>query len=126
MRLVVSVLPVLGPEPDRYGLVFYLTPRRHRREADEALDLLLKTGVPPDLLEAEATRRSGGTAGPPLTARERQVLRKLAEAGSTREVASSLGISVNTLRTHTARILHKLRARTRAEAVAKAFRQGLL
>jgi PAS domain S-box-containing protein len=125
MRLVVSVLPVIGPEPGDHRLIFYLTPRKHRREADEALDLLLKTGVPSDLLVAES-QRWAGAASTPLTRRELEVLRHFAGAGGTREVAGALGVSVNTLRTHTARILRKLRARTRAEAVAKAYRQGLL
>jgi DNA-binding NarL/FixJ family response regulator len=61
-----------------------------------------------------------------LTLRERQVLELLAEATSGREIAETLGISLNTERTHVRSLLWKLDVHSREEAIAKAARLGLI
>jgi DNA-binding NarL/FixJ family response regulator len=61
-----------------------------------------------------------------LTGRERQVLRLLGDAASGREIATALGITLNTERTHVRSLLWKLDAHSREEAVAKAARLGLI
>jgi DNA-binding NarL/FixJ family response regulator len=53
-----------------------------------------------------------------LTYREREVLAALAEGRSTSEIASQLGISVNTVRTHVQHLMPKLGVHTRLQAVA--------
>jgi DNA-binding CsgD family transcriptional regulator len=53
-----------------------------------------------------------------LTAREREVLRAVANGSSNREVADQLWISPHTVRTHLQHIFEKLEVRTRTEAVA--------
>jgi LuxR family transcriptional regulator, maltose regulon positive regulatory protein len=60
--------------------------------------------VAPDALEA-------------LSSRERTVLRLLASRLTSQEIASTLFISPNTLKTHTKNIYRKLGATTRSEAV---------
>jgi DNA-binding NarL/FixJ family response regulator len=60
-----------------------------------------------------------------LTTREREVLRLLAAGRSQTAVALELVISPKTVGTHIQRILTKLGAHSRAEAVALAHRHGL-
>jgi len=69
---------------------------------------------------AEPPRRGGV-----LTPRERQVLTHLADGHTTPEIATLLSISVSTVRSHIERILHKLHAHSRLEAVAVSRRLGL-
>src|SRR5918911_4805248 len=61
-----------------------------------------------------------------LTARQREILQMLADGMQTDAVAKSLGLSTETVRTHTKRILAKLQADTRTQAVAIAIRHGLI
>ncbi|MDF1503277.1 helix-turn-helix transcriptional regulator [Roseisolibacter sp. H3M3-2] len=61
-----------------------------------------------------------------ITAREHEILALIAEGLSTREMAGRLGVSENTVKTHTGRLLAKLRARRRTEAVRRAQEEGLL
>lgn len=68
-----------------------------------------------------------GTRGrPALTRRQRQILQLYADGHSTAQVAKRLGLSTETVRTHTKAILARLRARDRAHAVAVALRASLI
>jgi len=62
----------------------------------------------------------------PLTGRQREVLRLLAQGKSNKEVASTLGISVKTAETHRAMIMRNLRLRSFSELVRYAVRHGLI
>ena len=62
----------------------------------------------------------------PLSERELQVLRLLDSELSGPEIARTLFISPNTLRTHTKHVFTKLGASSRREAVARARERGLL
>lgn len=62
----------------------------------------------------------------PLTPRELQVLERLAAGRGNRLIASDLGISEHTAKFHVSRVLGKLAAATRAEAVAIGLRSGLI
>ncbi len=73
-----------------------------------------------------------GPATPPdpaarhgLSPREREVLRLLVEGRSNPEIGAALFVSPRTAETHVTRILAKLGAATRAEAAARAVRDGL-
>lgn len=62
----------------------------------------------------------------PLTPRELEVLRMMAEGAANKEIAWRLGISEHTVKFHVASILGKLDAGTRTEAVARGLRTGLI
>jgi DNA-binding NarL/FixJ family response regulator len=62
----------------------------------------------------------------PLTPRELEVLRALAEGLSTPEISERLFIAPNTLRTHVQNIMGKLRVHSKLEAVAFALRHRLV
>jgi len=62
----------------------------------------------------------------PLTGRELEVLRLLAEGLSNKEIAHALGVSDHTAKFHVNAILAKLGAQSRTEAVVKAMRAGLI
>jgi DNA-binding NarL/FixJ family response regulator len=61
-----------------------------------------------------------------LTVREQEVLTLLAEGLAPDEIADRLFISTRTVGTHIEHVFRKLGVRTRAQAVAVAFREGLV
>jgi DNA-binding NarL/FixJ family response regulator len=61
-----------------------------------------------------------------LSDRQREILQMLADGMQTEAVAIKLGLSTETVRTHTKRILAKLEASTRTQAVAIGLRYGLI
>jgi DNA-binding NarL/FixJ family response regulator len=71
--------------------------------------------------------RPGGDGGAAvLTAREQDVLRLLALGRSNRQIGEELFISGKTASVHVSNILAKLGASSRGEAVAIAYREGLI
>lgn len=62
----------------------------------------------------------------PLTERETEVLRLLARGQSNREIASSLHLKEETVKTHVSKILSKIGVRSRTQAAIYAIRNGLL
>lgn len=66
------------------------------------------------------------TAQQRLTARESEVLARLAEGLGNKAIADKLHISAHTAKFHVAQIIAKLNATSRAHAVAKALRAGLI
>jgi DNA-binding NarL/FixJ family response regulator len=74
--------------------------------------LLIKEGSP-------ATEQS-------LSEREREILQLLAEGYHTEEVARRIGLSVETVKSDTKRVIAKLQADTRTHAVAIALRRALI
>jgi DNA-binding NarL/FixJ family response regulator len=60
-----------------------------------------------------------------LTSRELEILRLMTLGHDNRRIGADLHISYETVRTHVRRVLEKLDARTKLEAVAKAVEAGL-
>jgi two-component system nitrate/nitrite response regulator NarL len=60
-----------------------------------------------------------------LTPREREVLGRLVQGSSTRDLAEAMGVGVATVRTHVQSVLNKLGVRSRLEAVTVAVAHGL-
>ena len=94
-------------------------------------DALLDPTVQRRLLETVAGQRSmaatAGTGFPNgLTQREVDVLRCMAEGLSNHDIASRLHVSEATVKTHINNIFSKAELRDRGQAVAYAFRQGLV
>jgi DNA-binding CsgD family transcriptional regulator/tetratricopeptide (TPR) repeat protein len=74
-------------------------------------------------VDAEAEQEPEDPFG--LTDRERQVLALVAAGATNREVAAELFMAEKTASVHVSRILGKLGVRSRTEAAAVAYRQGL-
>jgi len=64
--------------------------------------------------------------GPPLSAREMQVLVGMTQGRSNSEIGRDLMLSEETVKTHSRRLFRKLGAKGRSHAVAIAFRTGLV
>lgn len=62
----------------------------------------------------------------PLTEREEQILRLLAEGKANRAISGQLGISESTVKTHLKSLFAKLDVTSRAEAIALAAKRGLV
>ncbi|MEV0566775.1 response regulator transcription factor [Dactylosporangium sp. NPDC050588] len=90
------------------------------------------------LLDPEVTRQlvgryaarirpaADGPGGAPLTPRELEVLRLIAEGLTNAEIAAALVISPETVKTYVSRLLTKLDLRDRVQAVIYAYRRGLV
>jgi DNA-binding NarL/FixJ family response regulator len=61
-----------------------------------------------------------------LTEREQQVLVQASKGATDKEIATTLNISLNTVKTHVRNILSKLHVRTRREAAKAAKARGIL
>ena len=73
-----------------------------------------------DLLE------TGEPAGSDLTPREEEIVKLVAEANTTREIAGMLHLSEKTVENHRGNAMKKLGMRDRVELVRYAIRQGLI
>jgi two-component system NarL family response regulator len=85
----------------------------------------LLTGLLDRLLSEGADERAADLLLASLTSRERRVLQAMSEGAGRQEIADELGISVNTVRTHTQNILTKLDVHSSLAAVRVARRAGL-
>jgi two-component system NarL family response regulator len=77
-------------------------------------------------LRAESLAERSGHRPATLSARELEVLRRLATGATNAAIGHSLGISDNTVRNHVHAILAKLGATNRTDAVAVATRRGIV
>jgi DNA-binding NarL/FixJ family response regulator len=84
----------------------------------------------PSLLQALVAHLAGGAtrAGSrfDLTAREQEVLRRLATGMSTTEIAAGMGVARRTVKHHLGSVYRKLRVRGASGAIVLAYREGLV
>ena len=81
--------------------------------APEAFARLMRELRPPEQIEV-------------LTEREQDVLRLLGQGQSNKQIARSLHLREETVKTHVSKILHKLGVQSRTQAVLYAMRNGLM
>jgi DNA-binding NarL/FixJ family response regulator len=106
-----------------------------KREADRALVEALRAVARGEPFMTNAAERSlvrewmaDDSTGPkePLTLREREVLKLIAEAHTNREIGELLHLASKTVESHRANLLRKLGMRDRVELVRYAIRRGLI
>ena len=105
-----------------------------RAEYDELVRAIRSVGAGESYVDprlAGAVLRPSGGAGHerqdvPLSAREEEVLRRIAWGESNKAIAKRLGISTRTVETYKSRLSEKLGVRTRPEIVRYAVGQGWL
>ncbi len=106
----------VGPGEDELWVVHMFRDITNQRRVEELVDLL--------------AQREGYGSTPstsqPLTRREREVLGMLAQGMDTQAIAGALFLSSATVRNHIQNLMRKLGAHTRAQAVARALKEGLL
>src|SRR5688572_3484510 len=90
-------------------------------------DTIIAPELAQKLLNAfESGGPTGSRLAPPLTERELEVIRALAQGMSDRQIAGTLGISEKTVRHHTSNIYRKLHIFDRTQAVIYAIREGVI
>jgi putative two-component system response regulator len=84
--------------------------------------------IPPALMPhiVSGMRRNEPRLGDDITRREHEVLGYLASGRSSPDIAAAMSISVTTARNHTQRVIEKLGAHSKLEAVVVAMREGLI
>jgi DNA-binding NarL/FixJ family response regulator len=96
-------------------------------ELARAVKLVAGGGTYVDPVLAPMLVRAGAVGShAPLSAREREILRHLADGETNEEIAKALFISPDTVRTYLRRAMEKLEADTRTQAVAIALRQSFI
>jgi two-component system, NarL family, response regulator len=112
----------------------------HRALSAGALSFLFKTVLADDLIATVLAAHAGQRrlspevvrlleqreGEPELTDREVEVLQLLARGRQNEEVATALGITVETVKVHVRRILGKLGAINRTQAVATGLERGIV
>jgi two-component system, NarL family, nitrate/nitrite response regulator NarL len=95
---------------------------------EAAIRLVMAGGqyLPPRLAALALRQPAPAVVELPLTPRQRDVLRAIADGRTTKEIALELGIAPATVKAHTATILDVLGASNRAQAAAIARAAGIL
>lgn len=116
------------------GASAYVLKKRAYEELARAIQEVMKgkkylspdvaRGVVDDYIELSTPIREN-PAFITLTDREREVLQKLTEGNSTKEMAGTLGVSVKTVETHRRNIMEKLDLHSVAELTKYAIREGV-
>ena len=137
---------ILAAQPEIGVIMFTAYGERH--QLAKGLDIgargyVLKDAQPDDVIRAVRTVADGGAYVDPslggelvsreamlqltrLTDRERDILSMMAAGVASREIAATLFLSTETIRTHLRSAMRKLDADTRTQAVALAIREKLI
>jgi DNA-binding NarL/FixJ family response regulator len=114
------------------GVVGYLIKDSATAELELALrsvvrgETYLSPAISRQVVEGYVQRVGAGAGDDPLTPRQREVLKRVAEGRSTKEIAFDLGLSVKTIETHRAQIMERLGIRDVAGLVRYAMRTRLV
>jgi DNA-binding NarL/FixJ family response regulator len=114
----------VAAEAMRAGARAYVSKSSPASELSRAVDAA--AGDAETFVDPAADPSGVAASAPILTRRQRQILQLFADGNSTDRAAKSLGLSPETVRTHTKAVLARLKARDRAHAVAIAFRGSLI
>lgn len=101
----------------------YLVKDADQLDLVRGLDRVMLGGV---AIDARVAAGVFGADGHNLTAREQEVIELIARGLTNRDIAAELNLSSHTVKEYVSAVLHKLGARTRAEAVSRAGAAGLL
>ena len=118
--LAVTVLQLPGRTPNLFSLVHLI------QSLDEST-AIVKTASRLNAYRLEGPLPSLEAAAsplPPLTTREKEILRWVASGLQNKEIAEKLEISLATVRNHIHHVLEKLGVHSKLEAVSLAFRSG--
>ena len=116
----------------RAGAAAYLIKDSATAELELALksvmrgESYLSPAISRQVVEGYVQRMGAGATEDPLTPRQREVLKGIAEGRSTKKIALDLGLSVKTVETHRAQIMERLGIRDVAGLVRYAMRTGLV
>jgi PAS domain S-box-containing protein len=128
-RMSVGVTTVIVGSADGALRLHLLRALRRERQLEELLRNVVSTAAQLSAGAAPVADAADAPRAPPvrgITAREREIVRLLAQGSSTEEIAAQLGITRRTARNHIQNILTKLRVHSRLEAVAYASARGLV
>jgi DNA-binding NarL/FixJ family response regulator len=119
--------PSTVAEAVKAGADGYLSKGASRETVVQAIHDLMegRSVLDPNVTEGIFGRISGKTPQA-LSDRELTVLQELSHGRSTREVAEHIHVSEETVKTYLKQIFRKLGVHDRTEAVAEAFRRGLV
>lgn len=114
----------------RAGAKGFINKMKAPRELVSAIQKVLQGGsyISPTVAEKLATqiRPGGELLHHSLSDREYQVMHMIATGKSVKEVASEMGLSVQTVSTYRVRVLKKLGMQTNAELIRYAIQNGLV
>jgi DNA-binding NarL/FixJ family response regulator len=121
--------PELAAEALRAGASGFVVKHAAGTELVAAIGSVLRgqTYLSPELAPAVLGRLAepGVSGREPLTPRQREVVRLLADGRTMKEVAAALGVSPRTVETHKYQIMSALRLRSTADLVRYALEHGL-
>jgi DNA-binding CsgD family transcriptional regulator len=126
----VTVLKIPGSRPELFTLVHIMQPIDRSARLTRALERIgaQRPGTTAPTSDGWEPVSAPGPVSlpkaPPLTDREKEILRWVAAGLQNKEIAHKLGISLATVRNHIHNILEKLDVHSKLEAVSLAFRQG--
>ncbi len=118
----------------KYGANGYITKSSNNGIMTNAINLVLEGGIyiPPEMLDVVSKPAIRDLSGgenckkPVLTERQMEVLKLMAEGGTNKDIARTMGISDATVKSHTTTIFRRLGADNRTQAVHYALRFKLI